>query len=96
MKTALITGANKSIGFETARQLLHQEFYVYLGCRDMKKGEQAASELHSEGLDNVESIEIDVDRINQSSTRTDWAKNKTARCLNKQCRHPRHHASDSP
>ena len=61
MKTALITGANKSIGFETARQLLQQGYYVYLGCRDIKKGEQAASQLNSEGLSSVEPIEIDVD-----------------------------------
>ena len=61
MKTALITGANKSIGFETARQLLQQGYYVYLGCRDIKKGEQAAGQLSSEGLSSVEPIEIDVD-----------------------------------
>ncbi|KAA2240691.1 SDR family oxidoreductase [Chitinophaga agrisoli] len=62
MKTVLITGANKSIGFETARQLLRQGYYVYLGCRDLKKGEHAASQLHAEGLDQVEPVEIDVDR----------------------------------
>ena len=63
MKTALITGANKSIGFETARQLLQQGYYVYLGCRDLQKGEQAVSQLQSEGLSNVEPIEIDVNSI---------------------------------
>ncbi len=63
MKTALITGANKSIGFETARQLLQQGYYVYLGCRDMEKGQQAVSQLQSEGLNQVEPIEIDVDQI---------------------------------
>lgn len=62
MKTVLITGANKSIGFETARQLLQQGYYVYLGCRDLKKGEQAVSQLQSEGLTQVEPIEIDVDQ----------------------------------
>ena len=61
MKTVLITGANKSIGFETARQLLQQGYYVYLGCRDMKKGQQAVGQLQSEGLNQVEPIEIDVD-----------------------------------
>ncbi|HEY4285744.1 MAG TPA: SDR family oxidoreductase [Puia sp.] len=61
MKTALITGANKSIGFETARQLLQKGYYVYLGSRDMKKGQQAVSQLHSENLTQVEAIEIDVD-----------------------------------
>ncbi len=63
MKTALITGANKSIGFETARQLLQQGYYVYLGSRDMEKGRQAVSQLQSEGLSQVEPIEIDVDQI---------------------------------
>jgi NAD(P)-dependent dehydrogenase (short-subunit alcohol dehydrogenase family) len=61
MKTVLITGANKSIGFETARQLLKQGYYVYLGCRDLEKGLQAVDQLKSEGLDQVEPIEIDVD-----------------------------------
>jgi NAD(P)-dependent dehydrogenase (short-subunit alcohol dehydrogenase family) len=61
MKTVLITGANKSIGFETARQLLQQRYYVYLGCRDIKKGELAVNQLKSEGLNEVEPIEIDVD-----------------------------------
>jgi len=63
MKTVLITGANKSIGFETARQLLQQGYYIYLGCRDMQKGQQAVSQLHSDGLTQVEPIEIDVDQI---------------------------------
>jgi NAD(P)-dependent dehydrogenase (short-subunit alcohol dehydrogenase family) len=61
MKTVLITGANKSIGFETARQLLQQGYYVYLGTRDKEKGQQAVNELRSAGLDQIEAIEIDVD-----------------------------------
>jgi len=63
MKTVLITGANKSIGLETARQLLQQGYFVYLGCRDIKKGQQAVTQLQSEGLAQVEPIEIDVDHI---------------------------------
>lgn len=62
MKTVLITGANKSIGFETAKQLLQKGYYVYLGCRDIVKGQQAVSQLQSEGLHQVEPIEIDVDK----------------------------------
>lgn len=61
MKTALITGANKSIGFETARQLLQNGYYVYLGSRDLQKGQQAVDQLKSEDLTNVEPIMIDVD-----------------------------------
>ena len=63
MKTVLITGANKSIGFETARQLLQQGYYVYLGIRDLQKGRQAVSQLQAEGLNQVEPLEIDVDQI---------------------------------
>lgn len=63
MKTVLITGANRSIGFETARQLLQQGYFVYLGCRDLQKGQEAVSQLQSEGLSQVEPIEIDVDQL---------------------------------
>lgn len=60
MKKALITGANKSIGFETARQLLQKGYYVYLGARDAVKGNAAVTELKNEGFDNVELLQIDV------------------------------------
>ena len=60
MKKVLITGANKSIGFETARQLLTQGYFVYLGSRDEAKGEQAVAQLKAEGLTNVEFLQIDV------------------------------------
>lgn len=71
MKTVLITGANKSIGFETARQLLQQGYYVYLGSRDAQKGQQAADQLRADGLDQVEAIVIDVDdRASINAART--------------------------
>jgi len=60
MKTVLITGANKSIGLETARQLLTKGYYVYLGSRDITKGEEAVKQLKAEGLTDVEVIAIDV------------------------------------
>jgi NAD(P)-dependent dehydrogenase (short-subunit alcohol dehydrogenase family) len=60
MKTVLITGANKSIGFEAARQLLQQGYYVYLGSRDAQRGQQAVDQLHAEGLTQVELLPIDV------------------------------------
>ncbi|WP_420146687.1 SDR family oxidoreductase [Spirosoma sp.] len=63
MKKVLITGANKSIGFEAARQLLQKGYYVYLGSRDAQKGQQAVDQLISEGFDNVEVITIDVDNL---------------------------------
>ncbi len=60
MKKALITGANKSIGFETARHLLQNGYHVYLGSRDLESGREAAEKLKAEGLNDVEVILIDV------------------------------------
>jgi NAD(P)-dependent dehydrogenase (short-subunit alcohol dehydrogenase family) len=60
MKKAFITGANKGIGFETAKQLLQIGFYVYIGSRNLENGLQAVEKLKAEGLTNVEAIQIDV------------------------------------
>ncbi|CCH53592.1 (+)-neomenthol dehydrogenase [Fibrisoma limi BUZ 3] len=60
MKSVLITGANKSIGFETARQLLQKGYYVYLGSRNLENGREAVEKLNAEGLSNVEAVQIDV------------------------------------
>jgi NAD(P)-dependent dehydrogenase (short-subunit alcohol dehydrogenase family) len=60
MKRVLITGANKSIGFETARQLLQKGYYVYLGSRIFENGLEAIEKLKAEGLGEVETIQIDV------------------------------------
>ncbi|WP_095199384.1 SDR family NAD(P)-dependent oxidoreductase [Mesorhizobium carmichaelinearum] len=58
---ALVTGANKGIGLETARRLAAMEFKVWLGARDAERGEAAAQTLRDEGLD-VEWLELDVTR----------------------------------
>jgi NAD(P)-dependent dehydrogenase (short-subunit alcohol dehydrogenase family) len=58
-KIALVTGANKGIGLETARQLAQQKITVLLGARDAAKGEAAATLLKAEGLD-VRALTIDV------------------------------------
>jgi len=60
MKSVLITGANKSIGLESARQLLQKGYYVYLGSRNLENGLEAALQLQAEGLTQVEAIQIDV------------------------------------
>jgi NAD(P)-dependent dehydrogenase (short-subunit alcohol dehydrogenase family) len=65
MKTALITGANKGIGLETARQLVQNGFFVYLGCRSLENGSAAVKQLKADGIDNVEAVQLDV--TNQES-----------------------------
>ncbi len=51
-KIALVTGANKGIGLETARQLARDHgFTILIGARDEKRGQEAADELKSAGLD---------------------------------------------
>jgi NAD(P)-dependent dehydrogenase (short-subunit alcohol dehydrogenase family) len=75
MKKALITGANKSIGFETARQLLQKGYYIYLGSRNLANGLQAAAKLKAKGLNEVEAIQLDVsDQESVKTARTEIGK----------------------
>jgi NAD(P)-dependent dehydrogenase (short-subunit alcohol dehydrogenase family) len=50
-KIALVTGANRGLGFETARQLGRTGATTIIGARDAAKGEQAALMLRSEGIE---------------------------------------------
>jgi NAD(P)-dependent dehydrogenase (short-subunit alcohol dehydrogenase family) len=58
-KVALISGANKGIGLETARQLGKQGITVFVGARDLAKGEAAAEQLKKEGID-ARAVKFDV------------------------------------
>ena len=59
-RIALITGANKGIGLETARQLGKEGITVLVGARDEKKSNGATEELRKEGIDAY-GLVIDVD-----------------------------------
>ncbi|MDJ1134098.1 SDR family NAD(P)-dependent oxidoreductase [Streptomyces iconiensis] len=54
MTTTLITGANKGLGFETARRLVAAGHTVYLGSRDAERGSRAAERL------GARDIQLDV------------------------------------
>ena len=58
-RTALITGANKGIGKEIARQLAQRGFAVFIGARDMAKGREASEELCQAGYEST-FIQLDV------------------------------------
>jgi NAD(P)-dependent dehydrogenase (short-subunit alcohol dehydrogenase family) len=59
MKTALITGANKGIGREVARQLAAKGFHVFVGARNAKAGRAAVGEIANRG-GKATFLEIDV------------------------------------
>jgi len=64
-KIALITGANKGIGFESARQLGAHNVTIIVGARSDQKASDAAAKLESEGIDAVP-LKLDV------SVDADW------------------------
>ncbi|WP_112240334.1 SDR family oxidoreductase [Kribbella monticola] len=57
-EVALVTGANKGIGREIARQLATLGLTVYLGARDNERGRTAAAELAGDG--DVRFVQLDV------------------------------------
>jgi len=79
-KIALITGANRGIGLETARQLGNRDILVMVGARDLKKAEAATATLQEEGIEaralnldvnNSESIRKAVDQVGRDFGRLD-------------------------
>jgi NAD(P)-dependent dehydrogenase (short-subunit alcohol dehydrogenase family) len=59
MKTALVTGANKGIGYEVARQLAGKGFQVFVGARNRGAGRKAVTEIARKGGQAI-FLEIDV------------------------------------
>jgi NAD(P)-dependent dehydrogenase (short-subunit alcohol dehydrogenase family) len=58
-KIALITGANKGLGFEVARQLGRNGVTVVVSSRDEAKGKEAAEKLKAEGID-AHAVKLEV------------------------------------
>src|SRR5499425_2908678 len=58
-RVAVVTGANKGIGLEIARQLAREGITVFVGARDEARGRAAAEKLRAEGLD-ARPLRLDV------------------------------------
>jgi NAD(P)-dependent dehydrogenase (short-subunit alcohol dehydrogenase family) len=79
-RIALVTGANKGIGFEVARDLARKRFHVFLGARDTEAGEAAAEKIRKAGEEKdygeIAFIKIDVskpDSIRRAAEEFSWS-----------------------
>jgi NAD(P)-dependent dehydrogenase (short-subunit alcohol dehydrogenase family) len=70
-KIALVTGANRGIGLEIARQLAENGVRVLLGGRRGEAACEAAKTLNTDGLD-VEPVRLDITKIESIRTAADW------------------------
>src|SRR6266446_4260475 len=77
-KVAFITGANRGLGLETARELGKLGVCVILGSRDSKKGETAAAKLREEGI-TAESLGFDVTKSQDHQKAYDYFAKKYGR-----------------
>jgi NAD(P)-dependent dehydrogenase (short-subunit alcohol dehydrogenase family) len=77
-KIALVTGANKGIGKEIARQLGAAGFVVVLGSRDLDRGEAAAKELVAEGHEVV-AVQLAVTDESSVSAAAEWVDQRYGR-----------------
>ncbi|MBV8549786.1 MAG: SDR family oxidoreductase [Acidobacteriaceae bacterium] len=64
---ALVTGANRGLGLETARQLAQKGVTVVLAARKLASAEEAAAKLKSEGLNDIYAIQLDVTKGSERS-----------------------------
>ena len=70
-RIAVITGANRGLGFAAARALAQKNYHAILTARSQEKTDKAVNELKSEGLE-VEGIVIDVADSKSVSSFFDW------------------------
>lgn len=78
-RTALVSGANRGIGFEIVRQLARLGVLAVIGSRNLQDGLAAAEKLQSEGLD-VPVVALDVDREGSAAEAVAEVKRLYGRC----------------
>ncbi|MFJ8887527.1 SDR family oxidoreductase [Streptomyces sp. NPDC102402] len=75
MTTTLVTGANKGLGFETARRLVEAGHTVYAGARDTRLGEEAAARLGARfvrlDITDEDSVRAAADFVREDAGRLD-------------------------
>ena len=77
-RVAFITGANKGLGLEIARQLGQQGVTVVVGARDKAKANEAADKLKGEGID-AHAVKLDVTNEADIAALPDFFKSKFGR-----------------
>lgn len=78
-KVAVITGANRGIGFEICRQLAQKDFQVILTSRDEQRGRAACQKLQGEGL-TVQFHQLDVSDSASVNELREFIEKKYERC----------------
>jgi NAD(P)-dependent dehydrogenase (short-subunit alcohol dehydrogenase family) len=89
-RVALVTGANRGLGFEISHQLAKQGVKIVMGVRDVMKGQVAANRLLQDGLDvefryldvtDTESIETIRGYLDETYGKLDILINNAGACL---------------
>src|SRR5438477_9606253 len=88
-RIAFVTGANKGIGFEVARDLARKGFHGFVGARDEKAGRAAEEKLRKDGevtflkidVANMESVQHAAKEFSRQANHLDTLVNNAGICL---------------